>query len=109
MQFGWAAFDEIIHVSDQPVEPSLGKMAFTGTLAASRTPAWYCQVVPTTMSPLVNESICCWAVPQYVVMFWRCALSRSTAALNCVSSRAYGFLIASSGFVAMRYTAASAM
>jgi hypothetical protein len=64
MQLGFFAFDEIIQVSDQPVEPSFGRMALTGTFAAWRTPAWYCQVVPTTMSPLVNASISSWAVPQ---------------------------------------------
>ena len=66
MQLGCLAWDEIIQLSDQPVVPSLGLTALTGTggVAPWRTPTWYCQVVPTTMSPLVNESICCWAVPQ---------------------------------------------
>jgi hypothetical protein len=31
MQFGLAALDEIIHVSDQPVVPSSGLIAVTGT------------------------------------------------------------------------------
>ena len=39
----------------------------------------------------------------------RCALSRSTAAANWVSSSAYGFVIFSSGLVFDRYSAASAM
>src|SRR5258705_12759233 len=102
MQLGCLAFDEIIHVSDQPVVPSCGLTALIGTLAASSTFAWYCQVVPTTMSPLVKASISAWAADQYVVMLARCALSRSTAALNWVESRAYGLVILSSGLVAIR-------
>src|SRR5262245_8806605 len=63
MQFGCAAFLAIIHVSDQPVAPSdgrypvLGPGAATGTLASLSAKYWYCHVVPTTESPLVNELI----------------------------------------------------
>ena len=58
MQFGFLAFEEIIQVSDQPVEPSFGSIASTGTFSASSTFTITCQVVPTTLSPPVNAAIC---------------------------------------------------
>src|SRR3954453_9278700 len=56
MQFGCLALDEIIHVSDQPVEPSLGSIAATGGdfLSAWIRLAITCQVVPPTESPAVK-------------------------------------------------------
>src|SRR6266550_1190046 len=51
MQFGCLALDEIIHVSDQPVAPSFGRMALTGTLSASSRLVITCQVVPITLFP----------------------------------------------------------
>jgi hypothetical protein len=58
MQFGFFAFDEIIQVSDQPVEPSFGRTDATGTFSPSSTFVITCHVVPTTLSPPVNAAIC---------------------------------------------------
>ena len=44
--------DEIIQVSDQPVEPSSGSVVSTGAFSPAITFAWYCHVVPTTVLPL---------------------------------------------------------
>src|SRR5690349_18884680 len=108
MQFGCLAFDEIIHVSDQPVAPSFGLTASTLPPPALIVLTWYCHAVPIAMSPLANPSISSWAVPQYLLtsVFW--TLSRSFAAASWVSSRAYGLVIPSSGLVFIRYSAASA-
>ena len=55
MQLGWAAFDEIIQVSDHPVEPSLGRTVLTCTLfSAPIVFAMTCQVVPMTEVPDSN-------------------------------------------------------
>src|SRR4029078_3355870 len=109
MQFGCLAFDEIIHVSDQPVAPSFGFVTATCLPpAAVSVFAWYCQAVPIAMSPLVNPSISSWAVPQYLPIRLFCWMRRSFAAASWVASREYGFLIPSSGLVDMRYRAASA-
>ena len=51
MQFGCAASEAIIQVSDQPVVPSAGLMASTGAPSAWSELTWNCQVVPTTTSP----------------------------------------------------------
>src|SRR3954463_421323 len=88
MQFGCLALDEIIHVSDQPVEPSLGRIAATGGDFLS---AWIrvgitCQVVPTTESPAVKADCSFVESGQDSPIEPRCCLSRSTAALNCLSS-----------------------
>src|SRR5262245_40279021 len=56
MQFGFLAFEEIIHVSDQPVAPSFGSTVFIGTLSASSRFAITCHVVPSTESPLVKAA-----------------------------------------------------
>ena len=54
MQLGCAACELIIHVSDQPVAPSVGQepcwlagIVATGWLSPFRAKYWYCQVVPT--------------------------------------------------------------
>src|SRR2546422_5122274 len=100
MQFGCLAFDEIIHVSDQPVAPSLGLVNLTFFVPELlMTFAWYCQAVPMAISPLVNPSISSWAVPQYLPIRPFCWTSRALAAASWVSSSAYGFLIPRSGFV----------
>src|SRR5215210_9086776 len=111
MQFGFLALDEIIQVSDQPVEPSFGSVAFTGTgcFAPVSWFAWYCHVVPTTVFLLVNDWSSFAASDQYSPMFAFCCFSRSTAALNWSSSSSYGSSISRSGGVAFRYSAASAM
>ena len=56
MQFGCLASEEIIQVSDHPVEPSFGRIASTGGdfLSAWTRFAMTCQVVPATVSPDVN-------------------------------------------------------
>src|ERR671925_680067 len=56
MQFGLAALEEIIQVSDHPVAPSFGSVTLIGTLSASSRFAMTCQVVPITESPLVNAA-----------------------------------------------------
>src|SRR5215212_1140138 len=105
MQFGCFAFDEIIHVSDHPVEPSFGRVVFTLTFAFLSELivfAWYSHAVPMTMSPLAKPSISSWAAAQYFPInpFW--ALSRSTAAASCVGSSEYGLVMFRSGLVFMR-------
>jgi hypothetical protein len=55
MQFGCAAWDEIIQVSDQPVAPSFGSTVCTVVfLSLLMTFAITCQVVPTTDVPDSN-------------------------------------------------------
>src|SRR3954470_1563022 len=109
MQLGCFALDEIIQVSDHPVAPSLGLVNCTVFVPeALITFAWYCQAVPIAISPLVKPSISSWAVPQYLPTRAFCWTRRSLAAASWFASRAYGFLIPSSGFVAIRYRAASA-
>src|SRR6476660_5094850 len=52
MQFGCAAFDETIHVSDHPVAPSFGSTVLTCTLLSVPIRfAITCQVVPITEVP----------------------------------------------------------
>ena len=57
MQFGCSASELSIHVSDQPVAPSSGSVVELDrlTLGLEQVSAWYGQVVPTTMSPLVER------------------------------------------------------
>src|SRR5437764_12545654 len=65
MQLGCLACEEIIHVSDQPVAPSVGTKPSLGGLIATETflplsaKYWYCQVVPTQSFPLPYDWICC--------------------------------------------------
>src|SRR3954471_22761469 len=56
MQFGCFAFEEIIHVSDQPVAPSFGSAVLIGTLSASSRFAITCQVVPIVELPFANAA-----------------------------------------------------
>ena len=62
-----------------------------------------------TMSPFRNPSTSSVAVPQYLLMrpFW--ILSSATAAASWVWSSEYGLVILRSGWVFIRYSAASAM
>ena len=64
----------------------------------------YCHVVPTAVSPDLNDVTCfAYVEPsQYSPMFGRCCFSRSTAALNWSSSSSYGFVMFRSGCVAFR-------
>jgi hypothetical protein len=57
VQLGCWDLDEIIQVSDQPVEPSLGRVSSTGTFSPCSRFAITCQVVPTTELRLVNADI----------------------------------------------------
>ena len=71
MQFGCLALELIIQVSDHPVAPSLGRKPWLAGLAATGSPSplsakyWYCQVVPTWLSPLPKAEICLAASDQY--------------------------------------------
>src|SRR6187549_3097347 len=56
MQFGCFAFAASIHVSDQPVAPSLGSVVLIFTLSASSRLAITCQVVPMTELPPANAA-----------------------------------------------------
>src|SRR5947207_8922063 len=115
MQFGCAADELIIQVSDQPVAPSLGTNPWLAGLIATGCPFalsvqyWYCHVVPTQSSPLANDWICFAKADQYSATYGRCCFSRLTAASNCFESSSYGFAILRLGWCAFRYTAASAM
>ena len=91
MQLGCLALALIIQVSDQPVAPSFGRKPWLAGLAATGSPSscrakyWYCQVVPTSSSPLAKAEICFAASDQYSPTLARCSFSRSTAASNCSS------------------------
>src|SRR5262245_54958201 len=102
-------FDEIIHVSSQPVAPSLGMRSFTGAFAATRVFVWYGHEAPITASPFLNRSISSEARPQYFLISGFCFLSRSIAALNWLLFSSYGSLMPRDGFVFIRYSAASAI
>src|SRR5436305_3108662 len=108
MQLGCLACEEIIHVSDQPVapsvgtKPSLGGLIATGTFLPLSAKYWYCQVVPTQSFPLPYDWICCAAPPQYSPTSGRCCLSSCTAALNCLESSSYGSAIPSLELWALR-------
>ena len=67
-------------MSDQPVEPSSGRIASTGTFSFSSAFTLACQVVPITESPVVNDWMCLRKSAQYSPMFARWVLSTSTAA-----------------------------
>src|SRR5215204_6727731 len=56
MQLGFFAFEEIIHVSDQPVAPSFGSVVLIGTLSASSRLAITCQVVPMIELPFAKAA-----------------------------------------------------
>src|SRR3954454_22343523 len=71
MQLGCFACELIIQVSDQPVAPSEGRkpwlagLAATGLAAPFSSKYWYCQVVPTSLSPPAKAEICLAASAQY--------------------------------------------
>src|SRR5439155_9928317 len=97
-QFGCFACAESIHVSAQPVAPSLGIRSLTGTLAATSVFVWYGQDAPITTSPDLKRSISSEASAQYLRISGFCCLSRATAALSCACVSSYGSLIPSDGF-----------
>src|SRR6266700_4766292 len=61
-------FAETIHVSSQPVAPSLGTRSFTGAFAAFSVFVWYGHDAPMTASPLLKRSISSVAVAQYFLI-----------------------------------------
>src|SRR3954447_11700045 len=56
MQFGCLALEEIIHVSDHPVAPSLASVVLIGTLSASSRFAITCHVVPIWELPFAKAA-----------------------------------------------------
>src|SRR4051794_15932291 len=108
-QFGCFDLDESIHVSAQPVAPSLGIRSLTGTLSALSVLVWYGQEAPSTASPFLNRSISSEASAQYFFSNGRCCFIRLTAAPNCFWFSSYGSVIPRLGFVLARYSAASAI
>src|SRR5664279_293303 len=92
-QFGCFAFAESIHVSAQPVAPSVGIRSFTGTFCPASVFVWYGHDAPITASPLLKRSISSEASAQYFLISGFCCFSRLTAALNCAEFSSYGSLI----------------
>src|SRR5919204_2895830 len=82
-QLGWGAFVASIHVSAQPVAPSLGIVDAIGTPSLLSTLSWYGQDAPMMASPFLNIEISCDASAQYFTISERCCLSRLMAASNC--------------------------
>src|SRR5262249_1120586 len=82
MQFGCLAFEASIHVSAQPVTPSLGTIALTATPEPLRVLVWYGHVVPTTDAPLVKLSISSAKPAHYLPPFWCWVFGRATAGVN---------------------------
>src|SRR5436190_9451444 len=64
-QFGCFAFDEIIHVSAQPVAPSFGIKSLTGAFAPCSVIVWYGHDAPTVAPPFLKRSISSPAEAQY--------------------------------------------
>src|SRR6266516_5054948 len=83
-------FDDTIHVSSQPVAPSLGTRSFTGALAAISVFVWYGHEAPITASPFLNRSISSEARAQYFLISGFCFCSRPTVAENCDEFSSYG-------------------
>src|SRR6476660_7157964 len=77
-------FDETIHVSSQPVAPSLGTRSLTGALAATSVFVWYGQEAPITASPFLKRSISSEARPQYFLIRGFCDFGSAIAASNWV-------------------------
>src|SRR3989337_2767570 len=81
MQLGFWAFDDIIHVSAQPVTPSEGITDATGTFV---TYCWFTgHAVPITMSPDSNPSISSVYTAQYLLIIPAWVFSSSTEASRC--------------------------
>src|SRR6187402_481154 len=98
-----------MYVSSQPVTPSRGVTAVTGTFAAFSWLSMYGHEAPIVEPPFLNRSIWSDASPQYFFTSGRCCLSSVTAAASCALVSSYGSLIPSAGFVFERYNAASAI
>src|SRR5450759_1864479 len=98
-QLGCGALVASIHVSPQPVAPSLGMVSATGAPAALSWMVWYGQAAPKVPSPFWNSEISSEASAQYLLINGRCVLSSATVASNCVLVSSYGFLIPRLGLV----------
>src|SRR5262249_28785232 len=98
-QLGCGAFVASIHVSAQPVAPSVGIVDATGAPSSRRTLSWYGHAAPTMASPFLNIEISCDARPQYFLIRGRCCFSRLIAALNCCSFSSYGSVMPRFGWV----------
>src|SRR5437868_15304525 len=64
-QCGCGAFLASIHVSAQPVAPSLGMISLTGALSAWSANVWYGQAAPIVASLFLNRLISSVATLQY--------------------------------------------
>src|SRR5437763_15086024 len=100
---------ETIHVSSQPVAPSLGTRSLTGALSAISVFVWYGHDAPMTTLPFLKSLISWPAVAQYFLTSGFCFLSRLITAVNWDEFSSYVSLIPSDGCVFIRYNAASAM
>ena len=99
----------IIHVSDQPVAPSAGLVVPTVSPSALARFAVSCQPWDSVTAPEARPWPCLTTSAQYSATSGFCCCTSFTAASNWVWSSAYGLVIPRSGWVAIRYTAASAM
>src|SRR5579859_1587845 len=108
-QFGCGALAASIHVSAQPVAPSLGIVAPIGNFAARSWLTWYGQPAPTTTSPFLNAEISWLASGQYDFSSGRWFASSLTAAWNCGWVSSYGSVMPRLGWCVSRYSAASAI
>src|SRR5262245_63755667 len=103
MQLGWSALEWIIHVSDQPVAPSLGSTVSTGAPLPWASCLMTSHVVPSTDEPCSNA--CCstayWF--QYSPTTFRCSFNNATAASNCSWLNEYGSSMPRSGWADFRY------
>src|SRR5712691_3398024 len=108
-QFGCGALAASIQVSAQPVAPSLGTVDPMENLSAFSALSWYGQPAPTVTLPFLKSKISSEASAQYFLTSGRCWASSATAAWNCGWVSSYGSAMPSSGLVALRYSAASAI
>src|SRR5215472_7746162 len=83
-QFGWGAFAASIHVSAQPVAPSLGTTDPIVKCEAFSELTWYGHPAPTIALPFLKSKISWEARSQYFSTSGRCDASRLTAAWNWV-------------------------
>ena len=98
MQLGCGAFDDIIHVSAQPVTPSEGVTDATFTLPSEIRTFWFAgHAVPATMSPDSNASTSSDHTFQYLLTRPFCCFSRLIAASSWSDVSSYGSWMPRSG------------